>query len=608
MVNSLLSAAITELKKKKYDAYYLSISNENLYEFTREIENYIVSLTGFTGDTGSLLITKNKCYLYVDGRFTVQAKREVKDKRIKIVEVNRNAKKLDDIVSRLSKNNVLALNPKKESANNVLSTIAECKKKNIKLVLDDKFLDGEFNEVKKNCFNLSSAPLFLLDKKSTSKNSKLKLKECIDLLKEDNALSGNIYYVTSNLEEIAYLTNLRYRFCDLDNYGVLFDAFLIVGVKNSTLYIKDYIEDKYLKDVDKSKIIIKEYKEFYRDIKKIGDKSKYYFDKRINNYYIYKCLNANGKNIINSPIETAMSLKGDTEIRNLRKCNILDGIAMTKVLYRLKNLNHNETKLKNEYDVQKFIDDTRIGVGKKNYLCPSFETIAAYKENAAICHYIPTKKNNKKLGTNGLLLLDSGGNYTIGTTDVTRTISLYKGKVPDTIKKHYTLVLDSMINLSIAKFPYGLTGFELDIIARKKLYDEFMDFNHGTGHGIGYISNVHEGPNRIGPGVNNNYRKNTLEPYQVTSNEPGLYFENKYGIRIENDLLTIPLKDNEFGDFMGFETLTLCPYDRDLIDKKYMSEESIKFLNNYNKLVYKKLSKYLTKDENNWLKQMTREV
>ena len=271
MINKLLSVAMSELKKKKIHAYYLSISNENLYEFTKEIDNYVVALTGFTGDTGSLLITKNKSYLYVDGRFTVQAKREINDRRIKIVEVNRNAKKLNDIVSRLNKNDVVALNPKRESANNVISTTDEFKKKNIKLVLDEKFLEKEFIEIKKNCFNLSSAPLFLLDKESTSKSSNLKLKECIDLLKDNNNISGNVNYVTSNLEEIAFLTNLRYRFSDLGNHGVLFDAFLIVSNKVSTLYIKDYIEDKYLNRVDKAKLIVKDYNQhnFYLEVNNI---------------------------------------------------------------------------------------------------------------------------------------------------------------------------------------------------------------------------------------------------------------------------------------------------------------------------------------------------
>lgn len=608
MANKLLSIAIDELKKKKYDGYFISISNENLYEFTRKIDNFVEELTGFTGDTGSLLITRKQSILYVDGRFTVQAKNEVNDKRIKVVVINRNAKRLDDIVSRLDKKVVIALNPKIESANNVLSTIDSFKKKGIRLLLDDKFLKSEFKNIKKDCFNLSSAPLFLLDKKYISKNSKVKIKECISTLKEDNNLSGNVSYVTSNLEEIAYLTNLRYRFCDIDNHGVLFNSFLIVNEKKSTLYLKDYLEDIAFRSLEKSNIEIKDYKDFYSDLRKISDKSKFFFDKNINNYFIYKLLNVNNKNAVNSPLEINMSVKGDSEIKGLRKCNILDGVAMTKVLYRLKNRKSDSRELSNEYDIKKFVDDIRIKVGKKHYLCPSFETIVAFKENAAICHYIPTKDKSKKVKAEGLLLIDSGGNYLSGTTDITRTIGLYKKKVPDIIKKHYTLVLESMINLSCLKFPYGLTGFELDIIARKKLYDEYLDFNHGTGHGIGYISNVHEGPNRIGPGVNSNYNKNVMEPYQVSSNEPGLYFEGKYGIRIENDLLTIPLKENEHGDFLGFETLTLCPCDSDLIDKKYLSAESIKFLNAYNKLVYRKLSKYLDSDEKLWLKKVTKEV
>ena len=608
MVNKLLSIAIEELKKRKYDGYFISISNENLYEFTRKIDNYVEELTGFTGDTGSLLITKNKSYLYVDGRFTVQAKREISDSRINVVVINRNVKRLDDIVSRFSKNDIVALNPKLESANNVLNTIASFKKKNIKLVFDDKFLLNKFKDIKKSYFNLSSAPLFLLDKKYISKSSKLKIKECINTLKQENHISGNVSYVTSNLEEIAFLTNLRYRFCDLDNHGVLFDAFFIANEFKSSLYIKDYLEEESERTLTKSNIVIKNYNDFYNDLRKISDKRRLFFDKNINNYYIYKNLNVKNKNIINSPLAINMSIKGDLEIKGIRKCNILDGVAMTKVLYNLKNSRINRKYLSNEYDIKKFVDSTRVSVGKKQYLCPSFETIVAFRENSAICHYIPYRGKSKKISSDGLLLIDSGGNYLSGTTDITRTISLYKNKVPDIIKKHYTLVLDSMISLSTLKFPYGLTGFELDIIARKKLYDEYLDFNHGTGHGIGFISNVHEGPNRIGPGVNSNFNKNVMEPYQVTSDEPGLYFEGKYGIRIENDLLTVPLKENEYGDFLGFETLTLCPYDNDLIDKRYLSKESIVFLNNYNKLVYKKISKYLDNDERIWLKKVTKEV
>lgn len=606
MKNRLLDIAIKELHIKKYDGYYLSISNENLYEFTRLIDNYIFDLTGFTGDTGSILITKKNCYLYVDGRFTIQAKKEVGDPRIKVIEINRSNKRFEDISEKLGNNKKLAINPKIESISNILNAIDIFKRKNIELVFDYKYLRREFKSIKSKCFNMSSAPLFLLNKKYLSKSSKVKIRECIDTLKSDNNLKGNVSYITSNLEEIAYLSNLRYRFCDIDNHGVLFDAFLIVNDKKTVLYLKDYLEDEALKYITKSNIVIKNYDEFYKDLKKLKNNGRYYLDSRINNYYIYKCLGLRNSNIVNSPIEMDMSVKGDAEIRGLRKCNITDGVAITNVIYRIKKLKDKD--LSDEYKIKQFVDTTRAIVGKKDYLCPSFETIVAFKDNAAICHYVPTSKKHKKVNGEGLLLIDSGGNYICGTTDITRTISLYKKRVPEVVKKHYSIVLESMIRLSMAKFPYGLTGFELDIMARYNLYDNYLDFNHGTGHGIGYVSNVHEGPNRIGPIVNKNYEKNVLLPYQVTSNEPGLYFENKYGIRIENDLLTIPLKENNYGEFMGFETLTLCPYDRDLIDKKYLSRESIEFINKYNKLVYKKLSRHLDKKVSEWLKKETREV
>ena len=607
-MNNLITLAIKELKKRKYDAYFISIANENLYEFTRPIDNFVMDLTGFTGDTGSLLITKNKCYLYVDGRFTIQAKKEVNDSRIKIVEISRRIDRVNDIIDRVGKNAKLVFNPKKESIDSIFYYRKSFEKQGIKLLLDSEFLSKMFVEIKKDYFNLTSAPLFVLDKKYTSKNSKTKIKECLDILKEENGLPNDIYYVTSSLEEIAYLTNLRYRFSDIDNHSVLFDAFFIANSKKSTLYIKDYLEDDASRYIEKSGIDVKEYSMFYSDLKKLKSKNKCYLDKTINNYYIYKCLQMKNTNIVDSPIEMSMSLKGDIEIKNLRSCNILDGIAMTKAIYKLKNANLKENNLTDEYKIKKYIDKLRVDVGKSKYLCPSFETIVAYKSNSAICHYTPTEKKSKKVANDGLLLIDSGGNYLSGTTDITRTISLYRKKIPEIVKKHYTLVLEGLISLAMLKFPHGLTGFEVDIIARKNLYDEYLDFNHGTGHGIGYISNVHEGPNRIGPIVNSNFEKNVLSPYQLTSDEPGLYFENKYGIRIENDLLTIPLKSNEYGDFLGFETLTLCPYDRDLIDKKYLSANSILFLNKYNKLVYNKLSRFLNNEEKNWLKKETREV
>ena len=601
-MNKYLDMAFKELISKKYDSYYLPLSNENLYEFTKLKQNFLINLSGFSGDTGSIFLYKNKAYLFVDGRFTIQAKKEVNDKRIKIIEINKSNEIIDYIISKLNRNKSIVLNPKLFSIYYINNLLNKIKKYNIRLRFDKDFLNKEFNVIKNNCFSLSSAPLFRLENKYVGETSKSKINYIINKISNDNNISKKVIYITSNLEEIAYITNLRFKFCDLPDESILFDSFMIIANNKSYLYIKDYLTDKDIKYLKNNNIFVLNIKKFYSDLKKYINNKYVYLDDRINNYYIYKLLRK--VNFIQSPLLIKKSIKNKIEIKNLRKCNVIDGIAMTIALYNIKM----KRLFNNEYEIRKFIDDTRRNVGKKNFLSPSFDTIVAFEENSAICHYVPNKGNSKKIVKNGLLLIDSGGNYLYGTTDITRTISLYNNEVPRIIKKHYTLVLKSLIDLSILIYKFGLTGYEIDIIARKNLYNNFLDFNHGTGHGIGYISNVHDGPNRIGPFINNNFNNNVLFENQLSSNEPGLYFEGKYGIRLENDILTKHIKSNEYGDFMGFETLTLCPFDKDLIDKNFLNKEEIKFLNKYHKLVYNKINKYLNADQKKWLKKITLEV
>ena len=607
-MNKNLDIVFNKLIKKNYDSYLLPLSNENLYEFTKLKQNLLIELSGFSGDTGSIFIYKNFAYLFVDGRFTIQAKKEINDKRIKVIEINKSNDIINFIVNKLNKNKSSVINPKLFSIKQVNNMINIIKEYNIRLIYDEHFLKKEFNNIKKNYFSLSSAPLFRLDNKYVGESPKSKINYIINEISNNNIYTKNLIYITSNLEEIAYITNLRFKLCDISDESVLFDSYMIIGNNKSYLYIKDYLNEKDIVYLNKNNIYICDFVNFYNDLKKYKNNKNIFIDDRINNFFINRILPK--VNCIQSPLFIKKSIKNNIEIKNLRRCNILDGIAMTIVLYSLKNnlLSLNNKKFKNEYDVKKFVDDTRKNIGKKYFLSPSFNTIVAFKDNSAICHYVPSKNNSKKIDKDGLMLIDSGGNYLYGTTDVTRTISLYKNKVPSTIKKHYTLVLKSLIDLSILKFQSGLTGFEIDIIARKNLYDNFLDFNHGTGHGIGYISNVHDGPNRIGPFVNNDYKYNVLRKNQLSSNEPGLYFEGKYGIRLENDILIKHIKSNIYGDFLGFETLTLCPFDRDLIEKKYLNKDEINFLNEYHKLVYKYINKYLNIDQKKWLKKITLEV
>ena len=572
-------------------------------------DNYLYELTGFTGDTGSALITKSNAYLFVDGRFTIQAKNEINDNRIKIIEICNGNDKINFIYDKLKYKSKLLINPKLISISKVNNAKEKFNVKKIDLIFNSSFCKKKFNDIKRQCFTLTCAPLIILDKEYVGENQSNK----INRLRQNINCDKKFIYVTSNLEEIAFLTNCRFKLCNISDESVLFDSFMIIAKNNSYLYIKDYLDLMYVKKLKKNNIVVKSIDDFYTDLSKLSKSNITFLDDKLNNYYIYKSACKTNLKFISSPVELDMSIKNKTQIKNLEKCNILDGVSMVKAIYQIKKDIYNDAKNKkfnNEYDIKKFVDETRVRVGKSKYLCPSFETIVAYKENSAICHYTPKKNKCKNIKPNSLLLIDSGGNYLLGTTDITRTISLYRNKnnIPQIIKKHYSLVLNSLANLSILKFQSGLTGSEIDIIARKNLYENYIDFNHGTGHGIGYISNVHEGPNRIGPGINKSYSRNELLPYQLTSNEPGIYLEGKYGIRLENDILTIPIKSNEYGDFIGFKTMTLCPFDMDLIDKKYLSDETISFLNNYNSIVYKKLSRFLSYDEKEWLKKVTREV
>ena len=588
MASSTLDLIFDMMREKKYDAIYLSISNENLYEFTELEHNLVYHISNFTGDTGSMLIFRDKAILYVDGRFVIQAKNEIVDKRISIVKINRAEKIYNDIVIRLKSHMRFAFNPKLESAKTILSLMDKGKNKKIKFILDTNLVNETL--IKDSKFidenNVAEQKLFILDKKYVTLNSKTKISK---LMREINNL-GFKYYLTSSLEEIAYLTNLRKKPVNLYDEKILCEAFLLVSSNKSRIYIKEEVDKNILSYLNRNGIEVFAYDDFYKDMTKFikYNKKSVCFDINLNNYYIYKKI---CKNTIVSPLLIQMSIKGDKEIAALKMCNVVDGVAITKAVYDIKNRVISDERL-TEYEAKCIVDKYRYKVGKNNFLSPSFSTIVAYKDNSAICHYNPLKDNSVKLSKKSLLLIDSGGNYTFGTTDITRTISLYKdkSKIPKIIKFHYTLVLNAMLRLAMLRFPYGLTGTEIDIIARQNLYKYGLDFNHGTGHGIGFISNVHEGPNNISPGIRKNDNiLNVLEPNQVCSDEPGLYFENKYGIRLENDLLVKFDRETSFGTFLRFDILTLCPFDRDLIDEKVLDKDVILFLNGYNKLLRKKL-------------------
>ena len=600
MLNSKrINLAKLILKNNNIKYYLINYSDEFLNEIIPLEENLIYNLTGFKGENSYLLISSSTFYLFVDGRFTIEAKKYIKDKNIKIITFS----SIDDIINKINviiKKDFLYIDYRFFSIDFV-----EKIKDKFKIKNSNKLYNKLINIDVSDKYNL----IYLDNKYKTCAIDKIKSK--LNEVTKNN----NFNYITSNPEEISYITNLRkiIKTANINNdnndfsyYSVLCDGYLIINNKQTTLYT-NYNYDKKLESLlKKHKIIIYNKDKFYIDVKNYKN---VFIDKTINSYKLKQSIKS--VNYIDSPIKSLYSIKSALEIKNIKKANIIDGISMLIFNKLINNLDFNNLKL-TEYDIKLLIDGIRNSTEKKyfnnkTYITPSFDTIVAYKDNSSICHYVPTKDNSKVIKNDSILLVDSGGHYKLGTTDITRVYSLYKNKIPLSVKNDYTLVLKTLINTSMQVFLYGTKGTNIDYYARTFFYNNLKDFNHGLGHGIGFMSNVHEGVNRLSrlktAGVNN-----VLNINNVQSIEPGIYYENKYGIRLENDTFVKLYKKNKYGDFYNFETLTLCPFEQCLINKKLLNENEIKYINIYHKKVYDELSKHVDKDLKKFLKELTTSI
>lgn len=394
------------------------------------------------------------------------------------------------------------------------------------------------------------------------------------------------------LDDIAWVLNLRG--CDV-HCNPVFVAYLLIEPKKATLFIDQAKLSKevvnYLKgegvSVDDYDVVKKRLR-YYGEYNILADPNE------INHtlYNAIECVKVDAP----SPIPAMKALKNDTEIEGFRNAMVRDGVAMVKFLYWLKTAP--DTSLLSELSVSERLERERSRQDKFRGI--SFDTIAAYGAHGAIVHYEPTKESNVKLQKEGLLLLDSGAQYLDGTTDITRTIAL--GPLTEEQKRVYTLVLKGHIQLQMLKFPHGASGTQLDAVARMAMWGQGMNFMHGTGHGVGSYLCVHEGPHQI----RMEYRPAPLLPGMVVTDEPGLYLSGRFGVRIENILLVKSYMSTEFGEFLQFETLTLCPIDKEPIIVEMLSEEEKKWLDDYHLTVRDKLSRHLTFDERSWLEEVTK--
>lgn len=584
MITDRINALRASIEANKLDAYYFNTSDYHMSEYVPEYFKTIRYFSGFSGSLATFIVDKEKAYIFVDGRYHIQADKECSKYGIEVIKLGtEGALEPLAFIKKNYEGKVLGLDAKRTSIN-FAKKLEEAKVK-IKSI-------DIYSELIENRTPLSNSPLFELSTDYIGKTRKEKLDELRYCFKDK-------VHIVNNLESIAYVLN--YRSDDIINTPV-FLSYMIINDEDVYLFIDiNRLDPEQLEKLYLDGVIVKPYNEYYEILKEIKNKTVVLDQDKVN-YETYLCLKDNKNIFVNmrSIIEDMKSVKNEIEIANTRLAHIYDGVSMVRFIKWLKE--SDKTQL-TELDCSNYLNNLRLN---NHAFDLSFKSIVAYNENAASMHYSPSEENPVTLSNSGILLVDSGGQYKEGTTDITRTISL--GETSDELKKHFTLVLKSMFNLSSAKFLEGMSGYTLDVLARINIWKEGIDYRCGTGHGVGHVLSVHENPPRIIFTGNSEASREALKPGQITSDEPGIYLEGKYGIRCENELLVCKNELNEYGQFLSFDTLTLCPFDLDLIDLDYLNEDDIKEINKYHKEVYETLSPYLNDDEKKFLLKETREL
>ncbi|MDE7212999.1 MAG: aminopeptidase P family protein [Anaeroplasmataceae bacterium] len=589
---------IREIQKKlvqaNLDAYIVSSSDEHNSEYLSDYYKARAYLSGFTGSAGTLVILRKKSFLWTDGRYHIQASKQLEGKNIILMKQGTpGVPTIEEfLATNLHEENTIAFDGKVTSTSFVLKLLE--KAPNIKINPNVDFI----SEVWEDRPHLPFSFLYKLEEFFTGKSFKDKLHDVKEKILEYQA----DIHIISSLEDQAWLYNLRAN--DIPHTPV-FLAFTLIDQEACHLFIDpkkiDKIIEKYLKE---NGIVLHEYTDFYSYLATLENKS-ILLDLNKANYALYSLLNSKNT-LINKPDPTLLmkAIKNDVEIENTIHAHIKDGVAFTKLMYYVKTNIQEEASI-SELSVQNRLQKLRQA--QESYVDISFNTICAYKDHGAMMHYSATTESNYTLEPNDFLLIDSGGHYLDGTTDITRTLAL--GELTDMQKLHFTTVLKSVIALSEAIFLKGVKGMNLDILARGPIWKQLIDYKCGTGHGVGFLLSVHEAPNgfrwQIVPERNDSAE---FVSGMITTNEPGIYLENKYGIRIENEMVCVPKGKSEFGEFLGFETITYAPIDLDAIDVNLLNEDEKNWLNQYHKKVYKLISPYLEEEEKEWLKKYTKEI
>lgn len=582
------------MEDKGIDVYIVPTADFHQSEYVGEYFKARKFITGFSGSAGTAVITKTEARLWTDGRYFIQAAKQLEGTTVELMKMNEPevptiAEYLEET---LKSGEVLGFDGRVVSVGEGKEYEEIAKRNQANVNYHEDLIDLIWNDRPE----ISKEPAFALDIKYAGESTADKLTR---IRKEMEKFKASVHVLTT-LDDICWTLNFRGN--DIEFFPLVL-AYATITPNSVELYIDDTkLSDELKANLEKDGVVLHPYNDIYEDIKKLEETEVVLLDPSKVNYALYNNIPSSVSKVEErNPEILFKAIKNPVEIANIRQAQIKDSVAHVRFMKWLKE-NIGKEKI-TEISASEKLDELRAKMG--NFIRPSFEPISSFGEHGAIVHYTSTPDTDVELKEGSLFLTDTGAGFYEGSTDVTRTYAL--GEIPQEMKDHFTLVAISNLQLGSAKFLEGCTGMNLDLLARKPFWDRNLNFNHGTGHGVGYLLNIHEGPS----GFRWQYRKGETEPLKegmIITNEPGIYIEGSHGIRLENELLCHKGVQNGYGQFMYFEAITLIPMDLDAINPDMMTAEDKKLLNEYHKNVFDKISPYLNEEECEWLKVYTREI
>lgn len=579
------------MEREGLDAYIISGTDPHSSEYLPEAWQQRQWISGFTGSYGNVVITQKEAGLWTDTRYFIQAEKELSGTEIQLhkLRIPGAVDYPEWLAGVLQPGNRVGIDGFCMSVQDVEQLKTVLSEKEIQLVAPTDLL----GEIWIDRPALPSSAVFLHEERYAGQSVAGKLEGVRQCLKQNNAA----YFLLSSLDEIAWLYNIR---CQDIDYNPVVISYAIVGREKSWLFVSPSKLNTEVRQVlVNQQVEVIDYHHLFLFLDDLSRESTFLVDTRTLNYAVYSKLSARFPvTDVVSPVILCKAVKNPVEIEGFRKACLQDGVAMSRFFYWLE-----------QTVVVRPVSETEAA-GKlsalraecTDYVSDSFHTISAYGKNAALPHYSALPGQDALLKPKGLYLVDSGGQYCYGTTDITRTIPL--GELTPLEKEDYTLVLKGMIALGCCIFPQGTTGANIDIVARQPLWDNLRNYGHGTGHGVGCFLCVHEGPQDIRQA----WRNQAILPGMVTSDEPGMYREGLHGVRHENLIVCKTIAENEFGKWLGFEILTLCYFDTSALIIELLDERERQWLNDYHERVYESISPFLTEEEAGWLKKKTRKI